>query len=285
MTANFLFRRQEAPRGRRSRADADGGRSKEGRLAGPALSRATDLLFACLSADRAETFKRLLRGNRVDPRIRSLLLTASMPRLLRGIAASALNALGQRRAAATMVQRLSSGSADAYWQTVEAMVRFRRDFLQSLDTADGGPIDFILCPAYAVPAQRHGASLMMPLPGAYAPLAPVTGLPAGIVPVTRVRAGEESDRPASRDQVDRVARESERGSVGLPIAVQVIARPNGAITSRLRRWAQSRQSRERGATIRRGRRCDGAGRSMTAHSPRGGCHSCASRSTRPDRSW
>ncbi len=40
-----------------------------------------------------------------------------------------------------------------------------------------------------------------------------------------MRPGEESDRPASRDQVDGVAREAERGSAGLPIAVQVIARP------------------------------------------------------------
>jgi len=53
----------------------------------------------------------------------------------------------------------------------------------------------------------------------------VTGFPAGVVPVTRVRANEESDRPQRRDLMDRVARESERGSAGLPIAVQVIARP------------------------------------------------------------
>jgi fatty acid amide hydrolase len=66
---------------------------------------------------------------------------------------------------------------------------------------------------------------MMPMPGTYAPLANVSGFPAGIVPVTRVRPGEESDRPASRDLVDRVAREAERGSAGLPIAVQVLARP------------------------------------------------------------
>jgi fatty acid amide hydrolase len=190
----------------------------------PALSLVNDLFFACLSADRGSAFKRMLRGNRVDGRIRSLLLTAQTPPWLRGILRAALAAMGQHHAA-TLVRRLSSGSADAYWQTVEAMVRFRRDFLQSLDTADGGPIDFILCPAYAVPAQRHGASLMMPLPGAYAPLAPVTGLPAGIVPATRVLPGEESDRPESRDQVERVARESERASAGLPIAVQVIARP------------------------------------------------------------
>ena len=98
------------------------------------------------------------------------------------------------------MRRFASGSADEYRQTVAAMAKFRRDLLQSLETADGGPIDLILCPAYAVPAQRHGATLLMPLPGAYAPLANVSGFPAGIVPVTRVRPGEESDRPASRDR-------------------------------------------------------------------------------------
>jgi fatty acid amide hydrolase len=72
---------------------------------------------------------------------------------------------------------------------------------------------------------RHGATELMPMPGAYAPIANVSGFPAGIVPVTRVRAGEESDRPASRDVMDRVAHETETGSAGLPIAVQVIARP------------------------------------------------------------
>jgi len=190
----------------------------------PSLTRASDLLFACLSADRTAAFKRLLHGNRVDPRVRSLLLTAAMPGWLRRIAAFALGSLGQRRSAVTM-RRFASGTADEYWQTIEALAAFRHELLRSLEAADGGPIDLILCPPYAVPAQRHGASLMMPLPGAYTALANVSGFPAGIVPVTRVRPGEESDRPVSRDMVERVARESERGSAGLPIAMQVIARP------------------------------------------------------------
>jgi fatty acid amide hydrolase len=190
----------------------------------PALSRATDLLFACLSADRTQAFRRLLRGNKVDRRVRPLLLTAGMPPWLRRILASALDAVGQRRSARNM-RRFASGSADDYWQTIEAMADFRNDLLRSLEAADGGPIDFILCPAYAVPAVRHGATELLPMPGAYSPLANVSGFPAGVVPVTRVRPGEESDRPQSRDIVDRVARESERGSAGLPTAVQVVARP------------------------------------------------------------
>jgi len=190
----------------------------------PSWRRVSDLFVACLSADRAEAIKRLLRGNKVDPRISPLLLTARMPRWLRGAFSFVLESLGQSHSAALM-RRFASGSADEYWRTIETIAMFRSDLLRSLEEADGGPIDLILCPAYAVPAQRHGAAKLMPLPGAYATLANVSGFPAGVVPVTRVRPGEESDRPASRDLVERVAGATERDSAGLPIAVQVIARP------------------------------------------------------------
>jgi Asp-tRNA(Asn)/Glu-tRNA(Gln) amidotransferase A subunit family amidase len=190
----------------------------------PPLSRATDLLFASLSADRAQSFRRLLHGNRIDRRVRPLLVAGAMPPWLRSVAAAALDAFGQPRSARNL-RRFASGNAGDYWQTVEAIAAFRRDLLGSLEAADGGPIDVILCPAYAVPAVRHGATKLMPVPGAYEPIANISGFPAGIVPVTRVRAGEESDRPASRDAMDRVARKTENGSAGLPIAVQVMARP------------------------------------------------------------
>jgi fatty acid amide hydrolase len=190
----------------------------------PELTRATDLLFAALAADRGQWLRRMLQGNRTDRRIRPLLLSGGMPPWLRGFAAFALDAVGQRRSAKTL-RRFASGSADDYWRTVEAITAFRSDLLQSFMTAGGGPIDIVLCPAYVVPAVRHGATELMPMPGAYTPLANVGGFPAGVVPVTRVRPGEESDRPPSPDLVDRVARETERGSAGLPIAVQVIARP------------------------------------------------------------
>jgi Asp-tRNA(Asn)/Glu-tRNA(Gln) amidotransferase A subunit family amidase len=217
-----------APTARRAVAEAARMLSAAGATqvawARPSLRQVSDLFFACLSADRGNAFARLLRGNRVDPRVRSLLVTAKMPAWLRRAAGFVLASLGQRRSA-DLLRRFASGSADDYWQAIEAQMTWRRDFLRSLDAADGGPVDLILCPGYAVPAVRHGGSLLMPMPGAYTLLANVGGFPAGIVPVTRVRAGEESDRPPSRDQVERVARETERGSAGLPIAVQVVARP------------------------------------------------------------
>lgn len=97
----------------------------------PRLRRATDLLFASVSGDRAQALRRLLRSNRVDRRVRPLLLTAGMPLWLRGVAGLALDALGQRRFARNL-RRFASGSVDEYWRTTEAVADFRNDLLQSL---------------------------------------------------------------------------------------------------------------------------------------------------------
>lgn len=46
-----------------------------------------------------------------------------------------------------------------------------------------------------------------------------------MVPCGRVRVGEESHRAAGKDIAERAAAASEAGSAGLPLAVQVAARP------------------------------------------------------------
>jgi fatty acid amide hydrolase len=52
----------------------------------------------------------------------------------------------------------------------------------------------------------------------------VLGAPAGVVAATTVQPGEESDRKSSKDRADITAIEVERGSSGLPVGVQVVAR-------------------------------------------------------------
>ena len=102
---------------------------------------------------------------------------------------------------------------------------YQRRFLQALDSDDGGPFDVIICPACAVPAIRHGASKDLLTAGGYAVLYNLLGYPAGAVPVTRVHPDEESPRKRSRDRVEQAARAAEQESAGLPIGVQVVARP------------------------------------------------------------
>jgi fatty acid amide hydrolase len=72
---------------------------------------------------------------------------------------------------------------------------------------------------------KHGATLEVGLAGSYSCLYNLLGWPAGVVPVTRVRQEEETATPRGRDVCDQTARETEKGSAGLPIAVQIAARP------------------------------------------------------------
>jgi fatty acid amide hydrolase len=124
-----------------------------------------------------------------------------------------------------MIAAFGYGDTHRYWQLAEAQIDYRRLFLDALDGDEGGPFDLVLSPPCALPACTHGAARDLGLAGSYSLLANVLGFPAGVVPVTHVRADEEGTRPESRDAVERTAAKVDRGSAGLPVGVQVMARP------------------------------------------------------------
>ncbi len=190
----------------------------------PGIAEANALFYGILSGDRGAGVRALLRGQERDPRLTLLLLSAGLPAWAKAVAAALLDGIGQDRLAATL-RRLGSGDTHRYWQLVEAQLDYQRRFSAALDRVGGGRCDALLCPAFAVPALPHGLARDLGLPGAYTLLANVLGWPAGVVPLTRVGAAEESVRPASRDLVERAARKVERASAGLPVGVQLIARP------------------------------------------------------------
>jgi fatty acid amide hydrolase len=113
-------------------------------------------------------------------------------------------------------------STAAYWNIASARDRWQRRFMAALDA---GGFEAIICPGHTVPAMRHGASrFLLPDSTNIHVLFNVLGMPAGVVTATRVRPGEETDRPRSVDVVDCTARKTEMGSAGLPVGVQVAAR-------------------------------------------------------------
>lgn len=187
----------------------------------PPLATAMALWLGCVTADRGRGLKRLVRGQKVDKRAALFLALAGMPMAVRATVAPLLELLGQRNMASTL-RSFAPGDADHYCRMVEAAIDYRSAFLDGM-TEHG--LDAVLCPPYGVPAVPHGSAMDMPVAGAYSLLAPVLGLPAGTVPVGRVRADEETRRPLTGDRVERAARQAEEGSAGLPVGVQVIARP------------------------------------------------------------
>jgi fatty acid amide hydrolase len=165
--------------------------------------------------------RQLLAGETPHPLLRGDLQIASLPNPAMRAMTAALRATGQHRAA-RLVRHIRRLSAREYLDVLGDRIGYERRFIAAMD-ADG--YDLVLCPATPMPAVPHGASPKLPdLPGP-SMLFNLLGMPAGVVPVTRVRPGEESDRPpGSRDTALRAARSAEDGSTGLPVGVQIAGR-------------------------------------------------------------
>jgi fatty acid amide hydrolase len=190
----------------------------------PDMAQASDIFFRVLSADGGAGAKAFLGRDPRDPRIGQLVALAGAPRGLLTAAGGALRLLGQRTQAG-IARNFGYHDTLRYWRLVEAQMAYQRRFAQALDEDPGGPFDVIICPATATPAIRHGDSRDLVTGGAYATLYNVLGYPAGIVPVSVVRPGEEQPRKPGRDAAMRAARRAEEGSAGLPLAAQLVARP------------------------------------------------------------
>jgi fatty acid amide hydrolase len=186
----------------------------------PDVHAAMQLYFSLLSADGGAEARRLLDQDPVHPQVRYLLTMTRVPRLLRPGLGWLLARVGQRHAA-ELLRHTAPASAAEYWQATH---RRRQYVLRFFEALDAGGFDAMLCPVHAMPALTHGSSTHLLSAASYSMLTNLLGVPTGSVPITTVRPGEESDRRASHDRVERAALAVEADSAGLPIGVQVASR-------------------------------------------------------------
>jgi fatty acid amide hydrolase len=111
----------------------------------------------------------------------------------------------------------------------EAADDYRERFWSALDSAfDGGPVEAILSPPHALPALRHKTALPLLTAASHCFLANVLDAPSGVAPMDRVTGDEAAEELASRrgrSLYERLCRSNAQGSAGLPVGVQVTARP------------------------------------------------------------
>jgi fatty acid amide hydrolase len=186
----------------------------------PDLGEGIDLFFRILGADGFDFQRQILGGERPVPLIKQDADLTRMPNWMLPVLGHALEAAGQKRAG-RLVRKLSRLSGAGMMDLLGDRFRYEARFIRALDA---GQFDAILCPAMPLPAVRHGDTPKLAGAAGSVMLFNVLGTPAGVVAITRVRPGEESDRPATRDGADRTARAAEQGSSGLPVGVQVVAR-------------------------------------------------------------
>jgi fatty acid amide hydrolase len=190
----------------------------------PDVQHALDLVYGLYFADGMASLKRRIGNDACVPQLKQLIGLAGLPRPLVAAMRAMLRVAGQQ-SLADGLRPFGYRDTTHYWDLVEAQFDYRDRFARALDTGAGGPFDIILCPPCALPALTHGATKDLATVGAYACLYNLLGWPAGVVPVSRVRENEQVGRQPSRDTVNKVALQVEQGSAGLPVGVQVVARP------------------------------------------------------------
>ena len=193
-------------------------------LDGALADEAAWLMLGLVSADGGADIRRLFAGVRPIPPVARLLRLARFGPVVRsGLAA--LARIGGRRIEAAALAATGPRSAAESARLVRA-----RDSLARRVQGWAERCDAIVCPVSALPALRHGTAGML-LPAAFpCLLANLLDLAAGTVPVTFVRATEESGRSPTWDPVVRAAVAADRDSRGLPVGVQVISLDGGEAT-------------------------------------------------------
>jgi fatty acid amide hydrolase len=189
-------------------------------VAAPDPVEAMRIFLGVMSAGGGAQMKSLLGPEKPIPQVAAAVRGMGTPRPVLSVLAWLMAARGQHHTSRVMGSMGALRTAD-YWHLVEARSDYRAGFLRMLEAAG---LDAVICPPYAVPAMTHGASEYLFPAVSYAFTYNVLGTPAGVVSTTRVRPGEESDRKVGRDIADITAQQVERGSAGLPVGVQVVAR-------------------------------------------------------------
>jgi fatty acid amide hydrolase len=182
------------------------------------------LFLRILFADGLQWLKTLLVGQKPCPQLDEILFLAHRSKFSIYAISIILGVLGEH-SLSKKIKNVSYRDTSNYWKTVEQLLDCRNHFMNALDDAVGGPIDIILCPAFALPALKHRSVGTIGGGGTYACLANVLGYPAGVVPVTKVCKGEEVGSSPSLGSFAKAVDAIQRGSAGLPVGVQIIARP------------------------------------------------------------
>lgn len=214
-----------APAVRRAVREAAAALQRAGATVVPAPDLPWDALlglaFELMTADGGNGMKALLRGGPRHPSLGMLLTLAGLPTPLRAGLRGALKAAGQPTLA-LFLDHCGFTRVRDHWPRVERLAALRQQALALLDDAG---LDLLLGPPFALPALRHGSTRDLGLAGSYSIAVNALGWPAGSLPWSRVRPGEESDRQPGRDLVFKLAARIEQGSAGLPVGVQLIGRP------------------------------------------------------------
>jgi len=176
-----------------------------------------DTYFGLLSSDGFTTALGRLDGDGITQQLRTVAQSARLPGGVRRLAGRALSLAGEHRVA-RLAGAFGEKSVTRYWQLVSQRNRL---MLAEQRAWRRQGLDVVLAPPVVTPAALQEGCHDWSLGAWHTMRYNLLNRPAGVVPVSTVRADEQS-RTRLGDRLDRKAASFEAGSAGLPLGVQVI---------------------------------------------------------------
>ena len=174
------------------------------------------LLLALLSADGSRDIKSLFEGGKPIPEVRHLLRISGIPRCLRYPLAWTADLFGHH------IESIALQATGPRSESDHALLGEKQKVICQQFATLSSSYDAIICPVSSLPAMLHGLAGRLLVAALPCLAANLCDLPAGVVPVTKVRANEEECHQDKRDPVIRHAALNQEGSTGLPIGVQIV---------------------------------------------------------------
>lgn len=191
----------------------------------PTPRHAADLFVSILAADGAQSLARMRGRDPLTPGLRAFYTLMRLPRPVLRLLQLTGPLAGRDTLAEMTLPNIGHRDTLRYWDMVAARDAYAALVTGSLDGSDIGRLDVVLSPPYPLPALPHGMAGNFGFGGIYAVLWNLLGYPAGVVPWGTVGPDEPPTPRNQKDRMMRAATRAEVGSAGLPLSVQVAARP------------------------------------------------------------
>jgi fatty acid amide hydrolase len=177
--------------------------------------------LAGLSSDNGRTLLEALGGDAISQQLKPSTALIKIPSPVRRSLGGVLAVLGERRLS-MLLDVLGEKTVTEFWKLTQRRTELR---LAEFDAWQRADLDAIVCPPHVVPAMGHRQSGDFTL--SLGPMFRWTLLnfPAGVVPVTRVLPDETRRYDGGTDRIAKKVRSIMEGSAGLPVGVQVVAKP------------------------------------------------------------
>ncbi len=187
----------------------------------PPFEFAEEIFYRILTVNDGKIFTDVLGDEPPMPQLKSLMTLLKSGPGTRSAARAIAKVLGQR--SLHRVLGYFGGAGEEFLiEWARRQEEYRQEFLKAMD--DQG-VDAILSPVCALPAFLHRSTDKVGLGGTYTLLYNVLGFPSGVARVSTVGDDEAVARKSGADLAARAIATAEKKSAGLPVAVQIAAKP------------------------------------------------------------